>query len=331
MTESAMQVTMQVTMQVAETLHRPPEVETFQEDVLTGLRRSPKELPSKYLYDAQGSQLFEEICDLEEYYPTRTELAIMADHSEDMAAAIGSRCVLIELGSGEGRKTEVLLDALEDPVAYLPIDISAEALEESATRLGRRFPELHVIPICADYSTKVDLPELPPAERRVMYFPGSTIGNFDREPAVRFMRRIAGWLGPRGGFLVGVDLYKSGEILEPAYDDARGVTAAFNLNYLRRMNRELGADFDLESFRHLARWNKEDGRVEMHLESLREQRVRIGDEIISFRRGETICTEHSNKFGIDEFRELAARAGFTVEIVWTDAEELFSVQWLTVA
>jgi dimethylhistidine N-methyltransferase len=282
------------------------------------------------LYDAEGSRLFEKICDLEEYYPTRTELEIMDESVQEMAAALGTGCLLIELGSGDGRKTEVLLRSLVDPVAYVPIDISPDALKESTARLAQNFPSLRVEPICADYSEDVELPDFPSSARRVMYFPGSTIGNFDRQPAVDFMRRIAKWLGSEGGFLVGVDLRKAREVLEPAYDDAQGVTAAFNLNYLVRINRELGADFDLAQFRHIARWNEEDGRVEMHLESQSEQTVRIGAEEIFFHRGETICTEHSNKFGLDEFRGLAARAGFSVERVWTDSAELFSVQLLTV-
>jgi dimethylhistidine N-methyltransferase len=315
----------------APTLDLAPGLETFLKDALLGLRQDPKELPCKYLYDAEGSRLFEAICELPEYYPTRTELSIMYRSVGEMAQAIGPRALLIEFGSGAGLKTEVLLDALDKPVAYVPLDISPKALEESVERLARRFPGLRVLPVCADYTEAWEIPTPEETPRRqVIYFPGSTIGNFDRGPAEIFLRRLAHLAGPRGGLLIGVDLKKEREVLEAAYDDAQGVTAAFNRNYLVRLNRELDADFDLQHFRHRAVWNEADGRVEMHLESLVDQEVHLGGETLTFRRGETICTEHSNKYGIEEFGELAGRAGFTVRRVWTDPEQRFSVQWLTV-
>ena len=316
--------------QASTTVDLSPEVEDFQADVLAGLRSTPKELPSKYLYDAEGSRLFEKICELDEYYPTRTEMGILDRHVGEMASALGPRAVVVEFGTGAGLKTEVLLDALEDPVAFVPIDISAEALDESANRLARRFPELKVLPVCADYTQDWEIPEIEqPHGRRSVFFPGSTIGNFDRGPAQDFMGRIAKFCGPGGGFLVGVDLKKDPAVLERAYDDREGVTAAFNLNLLTRMNRELGADFDLQGFRHRAAWNDLDGRVEMHLDSLRDQTVRFeGGDTVSFAQGESICTEHCNKFELDEFRKISERAGFRVENVWLDEKRYFSLQWL---
>lgn len=308
-----------------------PEVESFRADVLRGLGRSPKEISSKYFYDETGSHLFEAICGLEEYYLTRTELAIMDERVGEMAACLGPRCLLIEYGSGSGKKTEILLEALEEPVGYVPIEISCDHLMATAARLNQRFPGLEVLPVCADYTGSYEVPEpAKPFRSRVVYFPGSTIGNFDREPAVEFLTKIAKTCGPGGGLLIGVDLHKDREILESAYNDGLGVTAAFNLNVLVRLNRELGADFDVRQFRHLAFYDDVEGRIEMHLESLRAQSVRIGDGEIRFEKGETIHTEYSHKYSPEGFSELAGRAGFKVERVWTDDERLFSVQFLTV-
>ncbi len=300
-------------------------------DVIEGLGRSPKELPCKYFYDETGSHLFEAICGLEEYYPTRTELAIMDRRIGEMADCLGPRCLLIEYGSGSGKKTEILLTALDAPVGYVPIEISRDHLMASASRLQERFPRLEVLPVCADYTSHYELPS-PSAEvrRRAVYFPGSTIGNFDHDEAVEFLRHIAGACGRGGGLLIGVDLQKAPETLERAYDDVLGVTAAFNRNLLVRLNRELGADFDVAQFRHVAFYDAEEGRIEMHLESLRPQSVRLGAAEFSFAEGERICTEHSNKYTLDGFREMARQAGFTVERVWTDDEQLFSVQFLAV-
>lgn len=303
---------------------------TFREDVLAGLSRRGKELPCKYLYDERGSDLFEQICELKEYYPTRCELQIMKRSVDAMAELLGPRCTVIEFGSGSGRKTELLLASLDDPPIYVPVDISATPLELSAASLSGRFPSLTILPVCADYTQPWALPGLADrAERRVVFFPGSTIGNFARPDAVAFLRRVRELVGAGGALLIGVDLRKGSERLERAYDDAQGITAAFNLNLLCRINRELDANFDLRAFRHRVTVNEMAGRVEMHLESLCRQRVRIGDVEILFDRGETICTEHSYKYGLAEFGAMASVARFGVERIWTDPDKLFSVQLLT--
>jgi dimethylhistidine N-methyltransferase len=299
--------------------------------VLDGLRRPRKELPCKYFYDARGSELFERICGLGEYYPTRCELEILERYAGEMADAAGRGCVLIEYGSGSSRKTRLLLDRLREPAAYVPVDISAEHLARSAAALSRRYPGLAVLPVAVDFTGPFTLPPLPsPAGRRAVYFSGSTIGNFRPPAAVRLVAGMARLAGPGGGLLIAADLKKDAAILEPAYNDRLGVTAAFNLNLLARINRELGADFDLSRFRHLAFYNARRGRIEMHLVSLADQAVRIDGEVISFAEGERVRTEYSYKYGPDDFRALAARVGLRVEHVWTDARGLFSVQWLGV-
>ncbi|MEM7479660.1 MAG: L-histidine N(alpha)-methyltransferase [Acidobacteriota bacterium] len=298
-------------------------------DVLAGLSAIPKTLPSKYLYDETGSFLFEAICTLEAYYPTLTELSIMDRHVAEMAAALGRGCLLIEYGSGSGKKTEILLEALEDPAGYVPIEISRPHLEASARRLARHFPAIPILPVCADYTSALEIPTPPrPEEHRAVFFPGSTIGNFEPPAAEDFLRRIAEVCGAGGSLLIGVDLQKDPAILERAYNDPQGVTAAFNLNLLARLNRELGADFDLPRFRHFAIYNREHGRIEMHLESSSEQAVHLGGQRFSFAAGETICTEHSHKYTLDGFRAMARRTGFEVEQVWTDPKRWFSVQHL---
>ena len=304
---------------------------TFLKEVLAGLRSSPKTLPCKYFYDQRGAALFVEICELEEYYPTRTETAILERRAGEIAAAVGPRCLVIELGSGEARKTEILLEALSDPVGYVPVDISGEQLARTAQRIGRGFPELAVQPVAADYTAAWSLPELPAtgrSERRLAFFPGSTIGNFSNDEATAFLARLRRVLGDGGALLIGADLQKDRQVLERAYNDARGVTAAFNLNLLARINRELGADFALEAFEHRAIYNQEAGRIEMYLESLRAQTVDIGGHAIELAAGEWICTEHSHKYSPKGFRDLAEAAGFSVEQVWTDDGGLFSVQLL---
>lgn len=304
----------------------------MRDDILSGMRRTPKELPSKYLYDEKGSHLFEQICDLDAYYPTRTELAIMEEHGAAMAAAAGPRVLVVEYGSGVSRKTELLLEALDDPVGCVLIDISREHLKASAERLGELFPGTEILPVEADYTRGFDLPA-PSREpiRRLAYFPGSTIGNFDRDPARRFLRQIRELVGPGSGLLIGVDLIKDAGVLELAYDDPEGVTAEFNLNMLDHLNRELGTNFDRDRFRHVALWNAADRRIEMHLESQGAQTVTLGDEHFELADGERICTEHSNKFALDEFADLSRDAGWGVEQVWTDERQLFSVQYLVAA
>ena len=308
-----------------------PEVDSFRDAVVRSLSRSPKEISSKYFYDETGSHLFEAICGLQEYYLTRTELAIMDRRVGEMAASLGPQCVLIEYGSGSGKKTEILLEALEEPMGYVPIEISCDHLMAAAARLNQRFPGLEVLPVCADYTGSYEVPEPSrPYRRRVVYYPGSTIGNFDREQAVEFLTSIAETCGPGGALLIGVDLQKDRRTLESAYNDELGVTAAFNLNVLVRLNRELGADFDVRRFRHLAVWNESEGRIEMYLESLAGQSVRIAGTELCFEEGERICTEYSYKYPPEGFRKLAAGAGFDVARVWMDDERLFSVQYLTV-
>ena len=307
-----------------------PERERFLSDVLEGLTRSAKTLPCKYFYDARGSALFDRICTLPEYYPTRTELAILRRHAGAMAAAIGPRCLLVEYGSGSSTKTRLLLDRLADPAAYVPVDISREHLLQSAAALAAHYPRLRVIPVCADFTRPFALPDVPDAARAVGYFPGSTIGNFAPADARKFLADVAEQCRPGGALLIGVDLTKPRSVLEPAYDDARGVTAEFNRNLLRRANRELGADFDLAAFDHRAFWNASLGRVEMHLVSRRDQVVRIAGQAIPFAKGESIHTENSHKYELAGFAALSAAAGFTVERVWTDDAELFSVQLLRV-
>lgn len=310
-------------------LHPAPQ--SFLEDALNGLARAQKALPPKYFYDDAGSALFESICGLPEYYPTRAEMAIMEHHAADMARCLAGCTTLIEYGSGSGRKTRVLLDALR-PAVYVPIDISQEQLARSAYRTAEAFPALRVIAVCADYTQHIDLPDadVPAGSRRAIYFSGSSIGNFTPEEAQAFLSRARRLAGPGGAMLIGVDLKKDLAILHAAYNDAQGITAAFNLNVLQRMNRELGADFDLNAFAHRAFYDTEAGRIEMHLAAKREQQVRIRQETFSFRSGETIHTENSYKYSIAEFQALARASGFLPERYWLDPSRLFSVHHLTV-
>jgi len=308
-----------------------PARESFLADALAGLLAPRKSLPCKYFYDERGSELFERICGLEEYYPTRTELGILRARVRAMAATLGPECLLIEYGSGSSVKTRLLLDHLEAPVAYVPVDISREHLLRAAGELSARHPDLPVLPVCADFTRPFALPPLPrPPRRRAAYFPGSTIGNFAPAEARKFLTQVAEICGPGGALLIGVDLKKSRRVLEPAYDDALGVTADFNLNLLRRLNRELGANFALDQFAHRALWNEVEGRVEMHLVSRRRQEVTLGGHRIRFEAGETIHTENSYKYDLSGFGALARSAGFEVERVWIDGAGLFSVQALRV-
>ncbi|HEX7734666.1 MAG TPA: L-histidine N(alpha)-methyltransferase [Ktedonobacteraceae bacterium] len=308
-----------------------PERQQFRSDVLHGLQTRQKELPSKYFYDDQGSQLFEQICEQDEYYLTRTELGIMRERAREMAELLGPRCLLIEYGSGSSTKTRLLLDALQDPAGYVPIDISKGQLLASVGALAMVYPDLEVLPVCADYTKSFDLPapRKTPA-RRVAYFPGSTIGNFEQAAARRFLRQVAAVCRSGGGLLIGVDLHKDFTILHRAYNDAQGITAQFNKHLLERINRELGANFQLQNFGHYAFYNPHRSRVEMHLVSLQKQTVRVDQAEIAFKRGESIWTESSYKYALDDFARLATGQGFTVERVWTDPRELFSVQYLSV-
>jgi dimethylhistidine N-methyltransferase len=285
-----------------------PSAGSFLEDVFSGLGVSPKALSPKYFYDARGSRLFEAICELPEYYPTRTELALTRDRAGEIATAVGAGKLLIEFGSGASIKTGLLLDALR-PAAYVPVDIAADALKASADRLAAEFPALPVIAVCADYMQPLELPLAGITAGRLIYFPGSTIGNLTPAEALVFLRRARELAGSGGAMLVGVDLKKDPQRLHDAYNDAQGVTAEFNLNLLRRINRELAADFDLDCFRHVAFYNAVAGRIEMHLESLCVQTVTVSGRSFPFAAGERLHTENSCKYSVAEFQRLARSAG----------------------
>jgi dimethylhistidine N-methyltransferase len=305
-----------------------PGEESFRDAVLAGLGRARKAIPCKFFYDARGSALFEEICLLPEYYPTRTEIAILDEYSADIAAQMGPHSRLIEFGSGASHKVRILLQALDRPTAYVPVDISREHLRDAASGLAEDFPSVPVIAVCADYTRPFPLPPLPgPKGKRVGFFPGSTIGNFEPEAAVAFLANYARVLAPGGEMLIGVDLKKDPDILDAAYNDRAGVTAAFNLNLLERINRELDGDLDIDRFEHLAFYNSDEGRVEIFIRSLADQQARIAGRRFRFAEGELIHTEFSYKYSVAEFRALAARAGFRPVDTWTDPAELFSAHY----
>lgn len=310
-----------------------PPTGDFRADVLAGLAARPKRLAPKYFYDKRGSELFDRITGLPEYYPTRTEIGILRRNADEIAKVAGESPLLVEYGSGSSQKIRILLDALSGhDVRYVAIDISREHLLESTEALAEELPQVAVYAVCADYSKPYPLPAeaLEGAGRRVAFFPGSTIGNFLPGEALAFLRNTAETLGAGGALLIGADLHKDPAILEAAYDDGQGVTAQFNLNLLNRINRELDADFDLDRFEHRALYDAEAHRIEMHLVSGERQQVRIGEASFGFETGESIHTENSHKFTIDGFRELARSAGFEPGAVWTDADALFSLHWLEV-
>jgi dimethylhistidine N-methyltransferase len=299
----------------------------FGRDLLAALATTPHAISPKYFYDAEGSRLFDRICELPEYYPTRTELGILERSVGQMAALAGPRAEIVEFGAGSLRKVRLLLQAFDAPARYLPIDISGEHLRDSAAILRNEFAGLDVQPVIADYSRDVHLPAPLGAGRRIGFFPGSTLGNFTPDEAVEFLQRAAALL-PGGGLLLGADLVKDPHVLHAAYNDAQGVTAAFNLNLLVRANRELGANFVPAQFAHYAFYNAPLQRIEMHLVSRVRQAVTVCGERFTLQEGESIHTENSYKFTIDGLRALAQRAGFRPGPVWTDAERLFSVHWL---
>lgn len=307
-----------------------PGLERFLAEVLIGLRKPQKELPSKYFYDERGSKLFERICELKEYYITRIEASIMQAHIEEIVELIGPQVLVIEHGCGNCEKVRFLMDHLHDPVAFIPIDISKEQLLQVSRELDSIYPQLQVLPVCADYTGNFELP-IPKREskRTVVYFPGSTISNFDPIPVEHFLEHVANLCRSNGALLIGVDLKKDPAVLHDAYNDGEGLTAAFNLNLLERINRELGCDFQLDAFEHYAFYNPRESRVEMHLISQKNQVVHINGETISFIKGESIWTESSYKYNLDEFKRMAAVAGFRVERVWIDERQWFSVQYLT--
>lgn len=305
------------------------EREEFCDAVLRGLSSAPKEIPCKYLYDARGSALFEEICGLEEYYPTRCEVAILERHVAEIATLLGPECLVVEPGCGSGRKTQLLLDQLESPVGYVPIDISAAPLWAFAERLARERPGLEVLPVLGDYLAETELPApRRPPRRRAVFFPGSTIGNLHPWEAELFLKQLAVSCGRGAALVLGVDLPKDGRTLERAYDDGRGVTAAFNLNLLARLVRELGAELETEAFRHRAFWVRALSRVEMHLVSERAQCIRLANRTFVLEKGESIRTECSYKWSVEALRRLATAAGWSWRQVWTDAARRFSVHYL---
>ncbi|HEX8233993.1 MAG TPA: L-histidine N(alpha)-methyltransferase [Caulobacteraceae bacterium] len=309
-----------------------PRQESFAEAVAAGLARHRKSISPRFLYDEAGAALFGRITELEEYYPTRTEVGILTAHAAEIAAVLGPDAELIEFGASSSSKARILLRALERPAAYVPIDVSADHLRQAARDIAADFPRLKVVAVCADYTQPFDLPEeLLAAARRVGFFPGSTIGNLQPGEAVDFLSLWASQLGPGGGMIVGVDLKKDPQLLHNAYNDARGVTAAFSTNLLARANRELDADFDLSAFRHDARYNPEQGRIEINVRSLRDQTVRVSGRAFRFAAGEPLHTEYSYKYTVEEFAALARRSGFESRRVWTDPQQLFSVHWLAIA
>jgi len=297
-------------------------------EVLEVLRQEQKSLPSKYFYDERGSNLFEEICELDEYYLTRTELNIMEQNISSMAGAIPDNCKLVELGSGSSLKTRLLLKALPGLQAYVPVDISEEFLNSVAENIRSEFPDLTVSPVATDYTKPFQLPESPEDCPNVAYFPGSTIGNFTREKAEEFMGVIAQIVGEDGSLLIGFDQIKNRQVLLDAYNDSEGVTAAFNKNILGRLNRDLGADFNLNQFKHKAIYNEEKNRIEMYLVSTTDQKVIIDERELLFRKGESIHTENSHKYSKKSFRELT-QSHFKEVATWTDDQDYFGIQLLT--
>ena len=307
---------------------RPPAGELL-EVVRHGLALKPKRLPSWLFYDERGSALFEQICEQPEYYLTRCEIALMSEHAADIADSLGSDVRLVEYGSGSGRKTRMLLRHLREPVSYVPVEISPEPLQQSVQCLAQEFPQLPLQPLCADFSKPLRLPIPPRAPRRtVLYFPGSTIGNFEAHDAVALLRKMRNEMGDAGGILIGVDLKKDPALIEAAYNDAAGITTEFTLNMLARLNREIGSDFDLAAFAHRARYNPMAGRIETQLVSRREQHVAIGRGKVRFGVDEAIQVEYSCKYSLEDFAALADKAGLAVQRSWTDPQRMFSVQYL---
>jgi dimethylhistidine N-methyltransferase len=303
----------------------------FATEVLAGLSRRPRSIPCRFLYDARGSELFERITGLEEYYPTRTEIGLLERHAGDVAEMAGEDAAIVEFGSGSSRKTEILIAALRELAAYVAIDISAAALAEAATRLRGRFPGLEVIAVTGDFNEAITLPAKLAGTRKLGFFPGSTIGNLGKDEAVGFLRTARELLGENGALLIGVDLKKDASILVPAYDDSEGVTAAFNLNLLTRINRELDGTFDLAKFAHEAIYNAEAGRMEIYITSRADQEVSVLGRRFAFAEGERIHTENSHKYALADITAMAEAAGWTHAQAWVDDDNLFSLNMLTQA
>jgi len=306
-----------------------PPLDDFRSEVLQGLTQSPKTISPKFLYDKHGAELFDAICDLDEYYLTRTEMAILRTHAAEIADCLNGN-VLVEFGSGSSQKVRILLDAMPELPIYVGLDISKQHLQESCERLVIAYPGLTAIALCADYTQPLQLPTIPVLQQkqRVGFFPGSSIGNLEPAEAVQFLRNAAQLLGHGGSLLIGVDLQKSPAILEPAYDDAQGISADFALNLLTRINRELNADFIVDQFGYSAIYNQSAGRIEMYIVSLMSQTVHLNGAAISFEAGERLRTEYSYKYSIPQFQQLATLAGFQPQQVWTDPQQLFSLHHL---
>jgi dimethylhistidine N-methyltransferase len=310
----------------------PPAASDLLGDIIAGLSSDPRALPCKYFYDERGAALFQKICELPEYYITRTEIDILDRYRAEIASQLGPNIELIGLGTGAGTKTRILVEALHKPAAYIPVDISEKQLRKSSALFRKIFPNLEILPVCADYLQAVTLPSpRHKAARNVVYFPGSTIGNFEPKEALEFLCRIANVSGRGGGLLIGVDLQKDQNVIEAAYNDKAGVTAEFNLNLLAHINRETGANFDLSRWQHRAIYNAEAGRIEMYLISATDQTVRIQDREFRFRAGEKILTEHSYKHSPEGFIALARQAGFDFVKLWTDDARLFGVFYFVTA
>ena len=301
----------------------------FLNDVIEGLSQNPKTLKPKYFYDNRGAQLFTEICTTPEYYPTRTEIKILNQNAEDIASQIGDNTALIEYGSGALEKIKILLDFLNEPVGLIPVDISEDQLFESAKNLENLYPDLEILPVAADFTKPIPIPEFShPPKRYVAFFPGSTIGNFEPDLAIQFLEGVTKTIGLDGLLLIGFDLKKDIETLLAAYDDQRGITSSFNKNLLSRINDELGGNFNLDTFEHVARYNENKGRIEMHLKSTTEQTVSINKELFEFLEGETIHTENCYKFTKESFTAMSSKAGLYPVKTWTDDQNLFAVMLL---
>jgi len=303
-------------------------VDNFAQEIHSGLSQTPKRLSPKHFYDQKGSELFDQICQLEEYYPTRTEIALLTEHANDFSQLMGEQSILFELGSGSSLKIRILLEALK-PSRYVPMDISKEHLIASSNQLAKDYPWLEVHANRVDYSQPWEVPDFGPG-RYNAFFPGSSIGNFEPQAAVKLLQQIAQLVGRQGGLLIGVDLKKDKQRLEAAYNDKKGVTAAFNLNLLHHINSRIDSDLDATNFSHTAIYNEPLGRIEMHLVSQCSQSFRIGEHCYRMQKGETIHTESSYKYAVEEFHQLAKLAGFYPEKVWTDTEQLFSIHYLKV-
>lgn len=313
------------TSRLSPVLDQAPAVANLRDQVVIGLSRAQKTLPAMLFYDSIGSRLFDRICELPEYYLTRAEAEILDDRAHEIARRVGPGCVVIEYGAGSGSKTRQLLRALHIPAGYVAIDIARRTLEEATSRLAREFPTIPVMPICADFQRPIEIASFMfPHRRRLAFFPGSTIGNLEPREAIQFLKSVANVIGADGAALIGVDLVKDPDVLERAYADAQGVTAAFNKNALLHANAALGADFDVDSFAHVAIWNEAHERVEMHLVALREQHVHVGDHAFRFRPEESIHTENSYKYTPARFAELAAHAGLAQTAVFLDSNERFA-------